>query len=328
MQSRRRILLQSLPLTPWLSRANAANAAASSWPTRPIRLIVPFAAGGGNDTLARLIAENLSQDLGQRVIVDNRGGAGGVVGAEFAARAEADGYTLFLGGVGSHAINPVIRAKLSYDPVRDFSPISLIAAAPLVVVAHPALGIRSISELLAWAKRHPGQLEYASNGVGSSSHLAAELFATSAGVAMTHIPYKGLGPAMVDLLSGQVKLMFSSVIAILPFVQAGRLTAIAVTGMTRSPLLPTVNTVNESGLPGYSASSWYGILAPAHTAAPIIAKVSAAIQTTLGRAEVKTQLANDGAEATGGGPDVFAAHIRAELNRVRNLAQRIGLRPE
>ena len=318
MQSRRRILLQGLALTPWLSRASAAE---SSWPTRPIRLIVPFAAGGGNDTLARLIGENLSQALGQRVIVDNRGGAGGVVGAELAARAEADGYTLFLGGVGSHAINPVIRAKLAYDPVRDFSPISLIATAPLVVVAHPALGIRTIAELLAWAGRHPGQLEYASNGVGSSSHLAAELFATSAAIRLTHIPYKGLAPAMADLLSGQVKLMFSSVIAILPFVQAGRLTAIAVTGMTRSPLLPAVATVNESGLPGYNASSWYGILAPANTAPPIIAKVSSAIQTSLGRAEVKAQLAS-------GGPEVFAAHIRAELTRVRNLAQRIGLRPE
>jgi len=325
LRAGRRYALKTLALLPLIASANAAEPA---WPNKPIRLIVPFAAGGGNDTLARLIGENLSQTLGQRVIVDNRGGAGGVVGAELAARAEPDGYTLFLGGVGSHAINPVIRAKLSYDPIRDFAPISLVASAPLVVVTHPSLGVHNVAELLTWSRSHPGQLEYASNGVGSSSHLAAELFATAANIRMTHIPYKGLAPAMADLLSGQVKIMFSSLVAIVPFVQAGRLTALATTGAARSPLLPNTPTVSEGGVRDYRAGSWYGVLAPAGTPAAIISKVDAAIQTALARSEVRAQLSADGAEPIGGGPQAFATHIRTELGRVRELAQRIGLKPE
>jgi tripartite-type tricarboxylate transporter receptor subunit TctC len=308
--------------------AQGAQAQTPAWPARPIRLIVPFTAGGGNDAVARTIGDRLADRLGQRVVVDNRGGAGGLVGAELAAHAPADGYTLFLGGVGSHAINPVLHAQLPYDPVKDFAPVSLIAAAPLVVVVHPSLPVDSISALLAWTRSRPRQLEYASNGIGSSSQLAAELFASTAGVQLVHVPYKGLAPALTDLLGGQVRLMFSSMVAIIPHVKAGRLRALAVTGARRSPLLPEVPTVAESGLPGYQAGSWYGILAPAGTPQPIVQRLNREISVVLERPDVRASLAADGAEAVGGTPQQFAEHIEAELARMRKLVKTAGIRLE
>lgn len=306
----------------------AYGQAQQNWPARPIRLIVPFTAGGGNDAVARTIGDRLSDRLGQRVLIDNRGGAGGLVGAELAAHAPADGYTLFLGGVGSHAINPVLHTQLPYDPVRDFAPISLIAAAPLVVVVHPSLGVDSIAGLLAWIRSHPQRLEYASNGIGSSSQLAAELFASSAHVQLVHVPYKGLAPALTDLLGGQVRLMFSSVVAILPHLKGGRLRALAVTGAHRSPLLPDVPTVAESGLPGYQAGSWYGILAPAGTPPAVVAQLNREISAVLERPDVRASLAADGAEAVGGSPQQFADHIASELARMRLLVKTAGIQLE
>src|SRR4051794_13766174 len=213
--------------------AGACVAAAPDFPNKPIRLIVPFAPGGGNDTVARLIGQGLSGNLGQPVVIDNRAGAGGVVGAELAARAAPDGYTLFLGGVGSHAINPSLHERLSYDPVKDFAPVSLLASAPLLLVVHPSVPATSVRELVALAHAKPGQLNYASNGEGSSSHLAAVMFDSMTGSDMVHVPYKGLSPALTDLLSGQVQLMFSSVVAILPHIQAGKLKVLAVSGTRR-----------------------------------------------------------------------------------------------
>ncbi len=322
--ARRAVIAAILMLT--AVTASAEDVAA--WPAHPLRLIVPFTAGGGNDAVARTIGDRLSNVIGQPVIVDNRGGAGGVVGAEVAARAAPDGYTLFLGGVGSHAINPVLHTKLPYDPVKDFAPVSLIATAPLVIVVHPSLGVDSIAGLIAYAKANPGKLEFASNGVGSSSQLAAELFATTAGVKMVHVPYKGLAPALTDLLSGQVRLMFSSLVAILPQVKAGSLKAIGVTGVRRSPLLPDVPTVAESGLAGYQAGSWYGILVPAGTPRPIVLKLNAAITTVLARPDVRASLAADGAEPVGGAPEVFADHIAGELARMRRLVKVANIQPE
>jgi tripartite-type tricarboxylate transporter receptor subunit TctC len=299
-----------------------------SWPTKSIRLIVPFAAGGGNDTVARAVSEKLSVVLGQRVLVDNKGGAGGALGAELAAKSEPDGYTLFLGGVGSLAINPATREKSNYDPVKDFAPISLLALAPLVVAVHPSLGVSSMQELVTKATDKPMALAYASNGVGSSSHLATELFSSMANLQMTHIPYKGLAPALADLLSGQVKLMFSSSVAILPHVASGRLKVLASTGVKRSTAFPDLPTIAESGWNGYKASSWYGLLAPAGTPHFIVDKINKGVDTFLTKEDFKNALSAEGAESAGGKPEFFAGFIREELERMRVLVKKINLRLE
>ncbi len=301
--------------------AGAFIATAADYPLKPIRLIVPFAAGGGNDAVARTIAQRLSAGLGQQVVVDNRAGAGGVVGAELAAKSAPDGYTLFLGGVGSHAINPSVHRNLPYDPVKDFAPISLVASAPLILVVHPSVAAKSLEEFIALAKAKPEAINYASNGNGSSSHLAAVMFESMSASRMTHVPYKGLGPALVDLLSGQVQAMFSSVVAILPHVQAGKLRALAVTGERRLALMPDVPTIAESGLPGYRAGSWYGILAPAGTAPEIIRKLNGEIVKAIQQPEVKKAFALEGAEPIGSSPQEFATHIRAELGRLGPVAR-------
>jgi tripartite-type tricarboxylate transporter receptor subunit TctC len=302
--------------------------AAQEYPSKPVRLIVPFAPGGGNDIVARAIAQQLSASLGRQFVVDNRAGAGGVVGAELAAKSPADGYTLFLGGVGSHAVNPNLHTKLPYDPVADFAPITLIASAPSVLVVHPAVPARTIEEFTALAKANPGKLNFASNGNGSSAQLAAVLYASMAGVRMVHVPYKGLAPALADLLSGEVQLMFSSMVAIIPHIKTGRLRALAVTGRKRSPLLPEVPTLEESGLRGYEAGSWYGILAPAGTPPQIVAKLNAGIVQALQQPAIRERLAAEGAEAIGGTPGEFAAHINAELARVGKILRDGGVRLE
>src|SRR5216117_990374 len=239
--------------------------ALAQFPAKAIHLIVPFPPGGGNDTVARAIGQQLGPDLGQPVVIDNRPGAGGSVGAELAARAPADGYTLFLAGVGSHAVNPNFHRNLPYDPVRDFAPISLIASAPSVLVVNPAVPARTIAEFTAYARANPGKLNYASNGNGSAAQLAAAMYETMARVKMVHVPYKGIAPALTDLLGGEVQLMFGTVVALVPHIQSGRLRALAVTGKKRSALIPDVPTLRESGLPEYEAGSWYGIEAPAGT---------------------------------------------------------------
>lgn len=299
-----------------------------SYPVRPIRLIVPFPPGGGNDTVARSIAQEASPALGQSIVVDNRPGAGGIIGAQEAARAAPDGYTLFLGGVGSHAVNPNLHAKLPYDPVRDFAPITLVASAPSVLAVHPALPARNIREFAAYARANPGKLNYASNGNGSSSHMAALLYETSAGVKMTHVPYKGFGPALTDLMSGRVELMFNSIVAILPHIQAGKLRALAVTSKKRSSLLPDVPTLAESGWPEYEAGSWYGILAPAGTPPAVIERLHSEIVKSLKTAEVQKRLAGEGAEIIGSTPQEFASHIKAELARMGEAIRAGGIRPE
>jgi len=294
----------------------AAFAHADDYPAKPIRLIVPFAPGGGNDTVARLIGDALGKRLGQPIVVDNRAGAGGVVGAEAAAKSPADGYTLFLGGVGSHAINPNLHKDLPYDPIRDFAPVSLLASAPLVLVVHPSVPAQSVQQLIEWAKSHPGKLNYASNGNGSSSHLAAVMFSSLAGIEMVHIPYKGLSPALTDLLSGHDQLMFSSAVAILPHVRAGKLRILAVTSKKRMELLPDVPTIAESGLPNYETSSWYGILAPAGTRPEIVRRLHDEIVKVLAQDDVRKVLAQEGAEPFGNSPEEFAEFIRAEKQRL------------
>jgi tripartite-type tricarboxylate transporter receptor subunit TctC len=300
----------------------------AQFPAKPIHLIVPFPPGGGNDTVARAIAQQVGPDLGQPVVIDNRPGAGGSVGAELAARAPADGYTLFLAGVGSHAVNPNLHRSLPYDAVNDFAPVSLIASAPSVLVVNPAVPARTVGEFTAYARANPGKLNYASNGNGSAAQLAAAMYETMAGVRMVHVPYKGIAPAMTDLMSGEVQLMFGTVVALVPHIQAGKLRALAVTSRKRSSLLTDVPTLAESGLPDYEAGSWYGILAPAGTPREVIERLHAAIVKALKQPEVSKRLAAEGAEVIGSTPEEFGAHIKAEIARVGEVVRAAGIRIE
>lgn len=294
-------------------------AQAQDYPSRPLRLIVPFAPGGGNDTVARAVATQLSSALGQPVVVDNRAGAGGVIGADMAAKAAPDGYTLFLGGVGSLAVNPHIVPKISYDALKDFAPVVLLASAPSVVAVNLKTPYKSLPEMTAFAKANPGRINFASNGNGSSAHIATALYETMAGVDLTHVPYKGLAPAMSDLLAGQVDIMFSSVVAITPQIKAGKLRALAVTSTKRSALLPDVPTLAELGLAGYEAGSWYGLLVPAGTPAEIVRRLNAESVKALRGGNVRESLSSEGAEVVGGTPEEFARHIRAEHARVGKM---------
>ena len=306
----------------------ATLAGAQQFPSKALHLIVPFPPGGGNDTVARAIAQQLGPDLGQPVVIDNRPGAGGSVGAELAARAPADGYTLFLAGVGSHAVNPNFHRSLPYDAVKDFAPICLVASAPSVLVVNPALPARTLAEFTAYARANPGKLNYASNGNGSAAQLAAVLYETMADVRMVHVPYKGIAPAMTDLLSGEVQLMFGTIVALVPHIQARKLRALAVTSKKRSALVPEVPTLAESGLPDYEAGSWYGILAPAGTPREVIERLHGAIVKALKQPDVSKRLAAEGAEPIGSTPEEFAAHIKAEIARVGSVVRAAGIRIE
>ena len=289
---------------------------AQAYPLKAPRLIVPLPPGGGNDTIARLIAQKISPTLGQQMVVDNRSGAGGIIAAELVARAPADGYTLLLGNVAVLAIIPNAQKKLPYDPLRDFAPVSLIASAPLLVVVHPSLPVNSVKELIALAKAKPNALNYASNGIGTSTHLATEMFSMMAGVKLLHVPYKGLSIAMTDLMSGQVPLMFSSAVAMLPHAKSGKLRAIAMTGATRSAALAGVPTVAEAGLPGFEAGSWYGIVAPAHTPRAIIERLNSEIVAAVKSSDINDRLVKEAVIPGGTTPDAFASHIKAEYERM------------
>ena len=291
------------------------TAAAQAYPSKPIRFIVPFPPGGGNDTMARTFGQKMTEGLGQQVVIDNRAGAGGNIGAETAARALPDGHTIFLGGVGSHGINPNLQTKLAYDPIKDFSPISLIASAPLVIVVPPSLPVKSINDLIQLAKTRPGELNYASSGSGTIAHLSAELLNSMAKIKLEHVPYKGTGPALTDLLGGRVQVMFNSAVSILPQVRSGKLRAIAMTALKRSAAMPDLPTVAESGVPGYEAASWYGVLAPAKTPRAIIARLNNEIVRIAQSADVRERLAADGAEPVGNSPEEFSAYIKRELAR-------------
>jgi tripartite-type tricarboxylate transporter receptor subunit TctC len=301
------------------------TATAQGYPAKSIRFIVPFPPGGGNDTIARLIGQKLTAATGQQVLVDNRPGAGGAIGAEAAAKSPADGYTMFLAGVATHGINPNLRRKIPYDPLKDFDAVSLIASAPLLVVVHPSLPIKSVKQLVALAKARPGQINYASNGAGGSSHLAVELFNMMSGTKMTHIPYKGLAPALTDLLSGEVQVMFSSAVAMLPQVKAGKLHAIAMTGARRSPAIPDIPTVAEAGVPGYETGSWYGIVVPAGTPRVAVDRLSREIIAIVRSPEITDRLNDEAVIPVGNTPAEFTAHIKNELARWAKTIKQAGL---
>jgi len=295
--------------------STGARATAETYPSRQIHLIVPFPPGGGNDAMARIVGDKLGEALGQRVVIENKGGAGGVVGTASVAKAAPDGHTLLLGHTGTLAINPHLYRTISYDPRLDFAPVGQIARIPLVMVVNPSLAARTVQEFIALAKSRPGQLNYASSGVGTGSHLAAELFASRAGISMTHVPYRGTAPGITDLIGGRVEVSFSVVSAAATQVEGGNLRALAVTGSERSPTLPEVPTMAQAGLPGFEAVLNYGLVAPAGTPGAAIALLNAKLAAILGADDMKARLVADGAEPTPSSSEAYGALIAQDLER-------------
>jgi tripartite-type tricarboxylate transporter receptor subunit TctC len=296
----------------------APGATGQDYPARPVRFIVPFAAGGGTDLVARLTAQKLNERLGQPFIVENRPGAGGIVGTEMVARAKPDGHTLVVVS-GSHTINPSLHKTLPYDSLRDFAPVTKLVAGPALLVVHPSVPAHDVRELIALAKTKPGTLSFASSGNGSPPHLAGELFKWMAGVDMVHIPYKGNGPAYADLVSGQVQLMFPNIASSLPYVRGGRLRALAVTSKQRAKAAPEIPTIAESGLPGYDLSSWFGLLAPAGTPPAIVSRLQREIATIYRDPQVRDTIAATGVDPVANAPDEFTAELQAEMTQWARL---------
>jgi tripartite-type tricarboxylate transporter receptor subunit TctC len=307
----------------------AANiAVAQQYPNKPIRMIVPFAPGGGVDFTARLVGQKLGAVLNQSVVADNRAGAGGVIGTELAAKAAPDGYTLLLGSAGPLVILPGINTHLPYDPLRDFAPVALASTLPFLLVVHPSLPPKSLAELIALAKARPGQLNYATAGNGSTTHLVIELFKSMAGIDIVHVPYKGAAPAVADVLAGQVQLMAGDLSTLMPQVKAGKLRALAVTASKRSALAPELPTVAETGVDGFEASGWFGVLAPAATPRALVLRLNAAINAALGAADARERLKALGGDAAGGTPAEFGARMRDDLAKWKRLITALGLRDE
>ena len=305
----------------------AAPAGAQTYPSKPIRMIVPFAPGGGTDILARIIGQQLADAWGQAVNVENRAGASGNLGTELVARSVPDGHTLVM-AINTHAVNASLYSKLPFDPVKDFAPVILTATTANILVVHPSVPANSVQELIALAKAQPGKLNYASGGSGTTSHLAAELFKTMAGVEMVHVPYKGGGAAYTDLISGQVQLYFVGIPGTLQYLKAGRLRALGVTTLRRSPAAPEVPTIAESGLPGFSATTWWGILAPAGTPQPIIARIDFEVARILKLPEVRAKLDAQGFEPVASTPESFGAFMRSEIELWAKAVKASGARAE
>jgi tripartite-type tricarboxylate transporter receptor subunit TctC len=295
-------------------------AAQQNYPAKPVRIIVPSSSGGGTDILARQMAPKLTERWGQQVIVDNRPGAGMMIGIELAARAAPDGYTLLM-PASPLALNSVLYKKVPYDPINDFAPIAQVAAAPNILITHPSLPVRNVKDLIALAKARPGQLVYGSAGIGTSPHMAMELFLSMTGTRMGHVPYKGTGPSLIDTLAGQVQVLMSTLLPPLPHLKTGRLRALGITGLKRVASLPDVPTVAETGVPGYEVIQWYGLLAPANTPRDIIAKVHTEVANVMGAREIREKLSAEGAEPLATTPDQFAAFIKAELDKWTKVAK-------
>jgi len=306
----------------------ASAASVAAYPDKPVRIIVPSPTGGGTDTSTRIIAPKIGELLGQQMVIDNRGGASGNIGAEIAARAVPDGYTL-LAVIASHTSNPAMMRKVAYDMARDFAPISLTVTLPNVLISHPSLPAKTIRELIAFAKARPGQLQFASGGLGANQHLAMELFLNMARLKMVHVPYKGVGPALVDVVAGHVPLMVGNILVAMPHVRSGRVRAYGVTSARRASGVPDIPTIAESGLPGYDAVQWYGLVAPAKTPADIVARLHGAVVKVLQEPEMRKRFQNDGAEATPSAtPEAFGALIRADLAKWAKVVKDAGIQPE
>ncbi len=302
-------------------------AAAQAYPSKPIRMVVPFPAGGGIDTVARVIAPKLAESLGQPVIIDNRVGASGTVGTEAVAKAAPDGYTL-LATFASHAQNASLYPKLGYDTVKDFAPVTLIATVPNILVINPSLPVKTVKELVALAKKHPGEILYASIGNGTPAHLSAELFNSMAGIRMTHVPYKGAAASIVALISGETQLTFTTVLVAMPHIKSGRLRALGVASLKRSTVLPDVPTIDEAGVRGYESNAWYGLLAPARTPQPILDQLHRETVKTLQNNDVRDNLKGQGAEPVGNAPREFAVIIADEIEKWRRVVLATGARAD
>lgn len=323
-----RILMAAAPgaLLAMFGSAGAVTAA-DTYPQHSVRLIVPYPPGGAGDTVGRLLSSRLSENLGQQIVVDNRGGGAQLIATEIAAKAPADGYTLFLASA-THSINPGLQKKLPYDTIRDFASISLVTSSPLVFVANQSLGISNIKELVAAAKAQPGRIAYASSGPGTGGHLAVELLSRMAGISLTHVPYKGAGPALIDVIAGQVQIMCTSPLPAMPHVKSGKLRALAMTGSMRSRATPEIPTVAEAGYPGYETSLWYALLAPARTPRAIIGRLHDETVKVIKAPGMTEQLLALGAEPIGSSPQEFDAYLRTEIDRWTKLITRANIRPE
>jgi tripartite-type tricarboxylate transporter receptor subunit TctC len=291
----------------------AGTAPADDYPSRPIRLIVPYAAGGGADSVARIVAKRVSETIGQPIVIENRGGGGSIIGTELVKNAQPDGYTLLLGQSGPISINPAVYRYLPYDPLKDFAPVTMTTAYPYIMVVSPALGVKTVKEFVALARNRPSELNYGTTGVGAANHLVAELFDSNAGIKMTHIPYRGTALAVIDLLAGHVQVVFADPISALPHTNAGTLVALAVTSKDRSPVAPDVPTISESGYPGFDAIAWHGILAPATTPPAIVARLNAEIVEALKDPETRTLLEKQAMQTVGNSPQAFAGFIRQDI---------------
>ncbi|OGA52222.1 MAG: hypothetical protein A3F74_01950 [Betaproteobacteria bacterium RIFCSPLOWO2_12_FULL_62_58] len=305
----------------------APASAQQPYPVKPIRIISPFAPGGGNDVLCRTVAQKLAENLKQQVLVENRPGANGIIGTEAAARSAPDGYTIVLIPSG-HAVNATLYRKLPYDSIRDFTPITLVGSSPLVLAVHPSVPAKNVKELAALAKARPGQFTYGSAGVGSSGHLAGALFETMTGTKLVHIPYKGMGLAVSDLIGGQVTLTFGTSLSVVPHVRSGKLRALATTGAQRSPALPDLPTVAESGIPGYEASLWYAFVGPARLPPEIVHRLNSEIVAVLGLPDVRERLASQGVDVRSSTPEEFGRLLASDLARWAGVVQRAGVRVE
>ena len=301
-----------------------ATGAAAQYPSKPIHIVVPSAPGDGSDLTARLISDKLAAALGQPVIVDNKLGAGGVVGTEFAARQPADGYTLIMANAGSHAINAALYSKLSYDPAKDFTAVALVAVSPNMMSINPSLPVKSVGEFIAYAKAHPGEINYASGGNGSSAHLSAELFKSMTGIQLNHVPYKGSTPALTDLIGGQVQVMIGNLPPMLPHAKAGKLRALAVTTLKRYPGLPEVPTVAESGLAGFETVAWFGLFAPAGTPKEIVTRLNREVNAIVAQPDMRERLLGLGMEPALGSPEDYAARQVADIAKWKKVVAESG----
>ena len=306
----------------------ATAASAQSYPDKSVRMVVPFAAGAGsNDIMARLVAQKLSDALGQQFVVDNRPGASGIIGTDIVAKAPPDGYTVLMMSL-TFTVNPSLFSKLPYDTVRDLIPVTMVASAPLMLVVHPSVPAKSVTEFIAYAKANPGKLNFGSGGPGTTPHLAGEMIKTVAGIQVTHIPYKGGAPALTDLVAGQIQFMCENIPGTLPFAKAGKLRALAVTDLKRSPLLPELPTLDEAGLKGYQIVGWNGLFVPAGTPQPIVNRLNAEVVKALALPDVKDRLATLGADAVGDTPQHFAVFIKAEIPKWAKVVKDAGLKIE
>jgi len=312
----------------WVVFAVAASICAAAYPERPIRLVVPAAAGGAIDVVGRIVGLKLGEQLGQTIVIDNRGGANNIIGTEIAARSPPDGYTLLI-TAGAHSINPAVYRKLPYDALRDFTPISHIAnSGGLVIVVHPSFGARTLQQLIDMARASPGKIAYGSAGFGNSTHIAGEMFQVMAGVKLIHVPYKGAGPAVNDLLGGQIPLMFGPSPVVVPMVQAGRLRPLAFTGLKRSSQLPDVPTVDEAGVKGYENSGWYGMYGPRGVPKAIVARLNAALVAIVQMPDTRERFAALNLEPVGSSPEQFAQFLKDDLEKYARIAKAAGIKPE